>query len=240
MIKVLICDDDPEISSQVYTLLSVFAARNQIQFQVDIQNTGDFILKSRTQYDIAIVDVEMPGIGGLALSQQLQALNPDVLVIILTSYQKYLDNAMKIHVFRYLSKPIDQNRFFLNLTEAIKDYRLMNKTIAIKIEDQVRLIKTKDILYIENQRHGSIIHTKRDDFQTNKKPKDLLQCINQPDCFVFSHNSILVNLQNVIQFDKNHIVLRKNKTETVSTYISQRKYKIFKEAFLNFAGGLTC
>ena len=47
----------------------------------------------------------------------------------------------------------------------------------------------------------------------------------------FSHNSILINLQNVIDFNKTTIVLRKGKCETISTYISQRKYLISKKHF---------
>ena len=62
--------------------------------------------------------------------------------------------------------------------------------------------------------------------------------IDQKNCFVFSHNSILVNLQNVIDFNREEIILRKNEIETVSTYISQRKYSDFKKSFFNFAGDL--
>ena len=145
---------------------------------------------------------------------------------------------MKIHVFRYLSKPLDKNRFYSNLKEAIEEYRLISKSIILKYNDEVHLIKTKDILYIENQKYGSIVYTTRGDFYINIKPKELNRKINQDKYFIFSHNSILVNLQNVIDFNKTTIVLRKNETETVTTYMSQRKYTNFKKAFFDFAGGL--
>ena len=108
----------------------------------------------------------------------------------------------------------------------------------MKYNDEVHLIKTKDILYIENQKYGSIVYTTRGDFYINIKPKELNRKINQDKYFIFSHNSILVNLQNVIDFNKTTIVLRKNETETVTTYMSQRKYTNFKKAFFDFAGGL--
>lgn len=180
----------------------------------------------------------MPGINGLRLSEKLKEFNSDTIVIVLTSFQNYLDSAMRIHVFRYLSKPIDKNRFYSNLKEAVEEYRLISKTITITNNGEVHLIKTKDILYIENQKYGSIIYTNRGDFYTNIKPKELRQKIDQNECFVFSHNSILINLQNVIDFNKTTIVLRKGKCETISTYISQRKYPNFKKAFFDFAGGL--
>lgn len=156
MIKLLICDDNPEITKQIKELISIFEKKYRLKFQIDIKNSGDFILKDNKSYDIAIVDIEMPGINGLRLSEKLKELNSDTIVIVLTSFQNYLDSAMRIHVFRYLSKPIDKNRFYSNLKEAVEEYRLISKTITITNNGEVHLIKTKDILYIENQKYGSI------------------------------------------------------------------------------------
>lgn len=238
MIKVLICDDNPNITQQVYKLLKKFEQTSKIELDITVNNSSEIIFKKDGKYDIAIIDIEMPGINGIKLSENLKLKNPNIIVMILTSFNNYLDDAMKIHVFRYLSKPIDINRFYNNLKDALGEYRLISKAITISIKDEVYLIKTKDILYIENQKRGSIIHTKNNSFAVDKKPKDVLQMIDQNNCFVYSHNSIIVNLQNVINFNKQEIVMRKNNDETVSTYISQRKYSKFKKSFLNFAGDL--
>lgn len=238
MIKILICDDDSQITNQIAKLINVFDKTHKIQFDITIDNSSENVSKHIKTYDIAIIDIEMPGINGIKLSEKLKLENPDIIVMILTSFNNYLDDAMKIHVFRYLSKPIDINRFYNNFKEALEEYRLISKTIPISIKDEVHLIKTKDILYIENQKRGSIIHTKRSSLISDKKPKEILQMIDQSNCFVYSHNSIIVNLQNVINFNKQEITLRKNDDETVSTYISQRKYSDFKKSFLSFAGGL--
>ncbi len=53
----------------------------------------------------------MQGVNGLELSEKLKQLNPNIIVIVLTSFQNHLDSAMKIHVFRYLSKPIEKKIF---------------------------------------------------------------------------------------------------------------------------------
>ncbi len=238
MIKILICDDDPNITQQIHHLVKKFDQKHKIHFDITIENFSENILKKAESYDIAIIDIEMPNINGIRLSEKLKLINPDTIVIILTSFQNYLDDAMRIHVFRYLSKPIDTNRFYINLKDALDEYRLISKTITIKNKDEVRLIKTKDILYIENQKRGSIIHTKRGSFIIDKKPKELLHMIDQDNYFVYSHNSIIVNLQNVIDFNRKEIILRKNDDETVSTYISQRKYSDFKKSFFNLAGDL--
>lgn len=239
MLKILICDDDAKVTQKISSLINHIKANNKIDFNIDIRESGSFALSEKSIYDIAIVDIEMPGINGLGLSEILKRNNPDTIVIVLTSFSNYLDSAMKIQVFRYLSKPIDSDRFIRNFLEAIKYYRQLSKQIIIEKNDEVHTVKTKDILYIENKKHGSVIATKYNIFNTNKKPIEWYNIINQPNCFVFSHKSYIVNLQNVINFSRSSIVFENIEKNTIEIpCISQRKYSEFKKAFYDFAGGI--
>lgn len=239
MIKILICDDSEKTVNTLNKLTQLWGKYNNTSFEIDLKTSGDFILHNEEhQYDIAFIDIEMPGISGLKLAEILKKHNPDIIVIVVTSFQSYLDDAMRIHVFRYLSKPIDKNRFYKSLNDAVKEYRNLSKTIIIDTKDEVHYVKTKDILYIENLKYGALIVTKYNEYITNKKPKEWLEIINQPNCFVSSHNSYIVNLQNVIDFSKTQVTIKKNETETICTYMSQRKYAEFKKSFFAFAGGI--
>lgn len=237
MIKVLVCDDDRIITEKVQQLLTI--VQEQYSFELDIKtyNDGRLAMESKEIYDIAIVDIEMPDVDGLALSENLKKRNSDAIVLILTSFSDYLDSAMRIQVFRYLSKPIDQERFTKNFMEAIDYYKQISKQIVVESGNEVLTIKTKDILYIENLKHGSVIATKYGDYKTNIKPQEWYEVINQPNCFTFSHKSFLVNLQNVINFDKTTIHFQGSNDTVRIACISQRKYYDFKKAFFDFAGG---
>ncbi len=74
--------------------------------------------------DFAFIDIEMPGVNGLSVTKHLQTLNPNIIVFfIVTSFQGYLDDAMDLKVFRFLSKPIDENRFFKSMDVALNLYK---------------------------------------------------------------------------------------------------------------------
>ena len=238
MINVLICDDNAVFLDEMNRLTEEFGKKHNLELNIGLRDSADFVFEEKTFYDIAFIDIEMPKTSGLILAEELQKINPDIIVIVVTSFQQYLDDAMRIHVFRYLSKPVDVTRFFENFKDAVKEYNNISKSIIFDLRDRVVSVKTKDILYIENRKHGSFVVTKNDAFTVNKKPKELCSLINQPNRFVYSHNSYIVNLQNVIDFDKNSIKLRRNNNETVSAYMSQRKFSDFKKAFLAFAGGI--
>lgn len=235
--KLLICDDSQINIDLVLFLVDIFEKKYNVEFEKDTRLSGDFILTEKNSYDIAIVDVEMPGISGIELSQKLKEINPQIRIMILTAFDNYLDYAMKIQVFRYLSKPIDRNRFIRNLEEAVEEYNKTNKKLTLKSNDSFIVINTNDILYLERKTGGTAVVTINDELEVKEKLDECKELINQPDIFVHSHNSIVVNLQNVVNFDKSIVTLQKNDKETVETYMSQRKYKEFKENFMKFVIG---
>lgn len=235
--KLLICDDSQINIDLVLFLVDIFEKKYNIEFEKDTRLSGDFILTEKNSYDIAIVDVEMPGISGIELSQKLKEINPKICIMILTAFDNYLDYAMKIQVFRYLSKPIDRNRFIRNLEEAVEEYNKTNKKLTLKSNDSFIVINTNDILYLERKTSGTAVVTVNGEFEVKEKLDECKALINHPDVFVHSHNSIVVNLQNVVNFDKANVTLQKNDKETVKTYMSQRKYKEFKENFMKFVIG---
>lgn len=56
--------------------------------------------------DIAFLDINMRGMGGLTLAEKLLEIWPDCNVIFCTGYAEYAVEAFKIHVSGYLMKPI--------------------------------------------------------------------------------------------------------------------------------------
>lgn len=237
MINVLICDDSVAILNGVNALVSKWSDLHKVDFCIDTKTSAELVLEAKHTYDIAFIDIELPGMSGLQLAEELKKGNPDIIVIVITSYQSYLDSAMKIRVFRYLSKPIEIKRFNANLLDAVEEYRNISETIIVSEKDDVFYLKTKDILFIENRKNGSMIVTKDREIKTNKKPHEWLQIINQPRFFIYSHKSFIVNLQNVTSFSKTSVFFKKADGTSVSAHISQRNYSEFRHAFFSFAGG---
>lgn len=56
---------------------------------------------------------------------------------------------MRFHVFRYLSKPIDKQRLFQNLDDALELYYSINQKIAVETKYGVTSVLTCDIVYVE-------------------------------------------------------------------------------------------
>ena len=237
MFEILICDDDRAVTDELRGLLGEYAGRTGEALHITALTSAGDAIDGNLSCDIAIVDIEMPGTDGLQHTEYLQAKNADVLVLVLTSYMKYLDSAMRVNVFRYLSKPVEKERLFRNLSEAVARCRELGRTVAVKSGGEIVRVRTNDILYIENLKSGSVVVTKTARYQTSKKPEEWRREIGLPDRFVFSHKSFLVNLQNVTRIGRGGVVFLTPEGEKSFPIVSQRRFRALREAFFAFLGG---
>lgn len=58
------------------------------------------------EFDIAFLDINMRGIGGLGLAEKLMKLQPRCKIVFCTGYEEYAVSAFQLHVSGYLMKPI--------------------------------------------------------------------------------------------------------------------------------------
>jgi two-component SAPR family response regulator len=56
--------------------------------------------------DLAFLDINMRGMGGLALAESIIAARPDCKIVFCTGYEEYAIPAFKLHASGYLMKPI--------------------------------------------------------------------------------------------------------------------------------------
>jgi two-component SAPR family response regulator len=70
----------------------------------DCEEALEFIKSNPT--DIAFLDINMRGMGGLALAEKIVACRPNCKIVFCTGYEEYAIPAFKLHASGYLMKPI--------------------------------------------------------------------------------------------------------------------------------------
>ena len=60
--------------------------------------------------DIALLDIDMPGMNRLELARRIRDMHPDTAVIFLTGYSEYALDAFQLHASGYLMKPINREK----------------------------------------------------------------------------------------------------------------------------------
>ncbi|MBE0500458.1 MAG: sigma-54-dependent Fis family transcriptional regulator [Desulfuromonadales bacterium] len=130
--RILVADDE---ESMRWVLAKALEKKG---FSVDLAANGDQAqnLFDRNEYDLAILDIKMPGTTGLELLQRFRELRPDKLVIIMTA-ESSMENAvtaMKLGAYDYITKPFD-----LNALDAI----ILKAQKALDITTEVHQLKTE-------------------------------------------------------------------------------------------------
>ena len=119
-IKILLIDDEIEFTS---TLAERLELRG---FEVSTADNGvsGVELTRNAFFDIAIVDLMMPGISGLETLTQIKTFNAKLPVILLTGHGSTKEGmeGMRIGAVDYLMKPLDINDLLAKIKEILKDF----------------------------------------------------------------------------------------------------------------------
>lgn len=229
--KILICDDDSSITQSLSQIIKTYFNKKKVN-NLDIVtfNDGDSLLSDKSQKDIIFLDIEMPGFDGIYVGNELKKQNESAIIFIVTSHLEYLDAAMRFHVFRYLSKPIDKQRLFQNLDDALELYYSINQKIAVETKSGVTSVLTCDIVYVEAKGRKVIVHTATADFDSTQTLQFWIEHLPQATFFP-SHRSYIVNMAMVTSFDHELIYLCDGQ---FTAYLTRRKFTEFKRAYLMF------
>ena len=124
-VNLLIVDDDSDFRS---TLQRRFARRGfQVQEAADGAQALD--LASRKEFNVAIVDLMMPGMSGLDLLARLKEFHPDCEVVLLTG-QGTIDaavEAMKRSAYDFLTKPFPLSELEVLIQKAYERHQLQKE-----------------------------------------------------------------------------------------------------------------
>ena len=198
--------------------------------------SGEELLKAEQKADIAFLDVEMPGRSGIYVGAELMKRNPRTKIVIVTSYPDYLDEAMRFRVFRYLSKPINKNRLFENLKDAIYQYNIESIRIPVETKDGVVTLSSEDIICLEGQKRVTKVCTVDGDLISVKGIQSWQEELEIPS-FYASYRNYIVNMKYVASFSKDIIKL-KYKDMEINAYLANRRYSEFKNKYLLYMEGM--
>jgi len=119
--KVLLVDDEEEFVSALSERLMLRG------IEVDTALNGEEALARlvEKEFEVVILDVMMPGLGGLEVLRQIKSTHPNTQVILLTGHGSTREGieGMRLGAFDYLIKPVDIEEMLEKMKEAAKTAR---------------------------------------------------------------------------------------------------------------------
>src|SRR4051812_9847771 len=136
MPRILITDDE----QQIRRILSVMLREHG--FDVVEAESGEraVVVSREFRPDVALLDINMPGMGGLATLSALLEQNPQLDCIMMTAYGTIRSavEAMRTGAFDYLTKPFDNDELLLIINRALELRRLSTEVEELRAELSAR------------------------------------------------------------------------------------------------------
>lgn len=136
LIKILIVDDDRVVADILRDLIADDPERS-----VDVCYDGLAAIEliQKHLYDLIIVDLVMPRVGGLDLLKHAKKVNPDTIVIIITGYASLetATMAVKDGAYDYIRKPCNLEEINVVVKNAIEKIKLNreNRELLKKLQE---------------------------------------------------------------------------------------------------------
>lgn len=129
--NILCCDDEKNLLMYHKKLLQ---SMEEVDEVFDFSYSEDVLefVKERKDIDVAILDINLPVINGIELSQRLKQLVPSVKIIFITGYIEYKAEAMANGCSGYLTKPT-------NIAEIQKEISYVMKEINASVAEKIKI-----------------------------------------------------------------------------------------------------
>ena len=137
--------DDEEIMREI---LSTLLEREGYSVRTAASGAEGLDLARSLPFDAVIVDVMMPGIDGIQVLDELQKMDDDLPVLMVTAYASMESaiSAMKKGAFDYITKPFKNDEVLVVLRNAVERRRLVEENVVLKQNLQARYLKFSGII----------------------------------------------------------------------------------------------
>jgi len=231
VIRIAICDDEERavalhekiVTDSLQTQgigCEITAYTHSRNLLYDITDDGFF-------YDLILLDIEMPGISGMEIPQQIKKFLPNVKIIFVTSHTEYAIDAFELSIFRYVPK----NKLEAKLTAAVIDAaRLITleagQEYTIQTSNRLERIPYKEIYYIRRDGKNASIVSSAGVSKVRKSLQNVFNELNAPE-FIFIDRGYIVNIIQIMKVSDSMALLKNGEQLPISrSHLQEVKQQI--------------
>lgn len=230
--KIIICDDEKYICQDLEKRLREYY--QSLDVLILSVCSGEELLRIMEQEPEGVacvfLDIEMKGLNGLETARRLRASHPDIPVLLLTSHTELAMEGYEVQAFRFLAKPLRQEKL-IEALQAVGQSSLASNGHKLRVltGDREVYVDCEDILYLKSENVYVHIILDRQSFLMRGRLKEIKASLPE-NAFFQIHRSYIVNLAHICSFDGKNILLKDGKRLPVSG----RRRELFRERIIRY------
>ena len=198
--RIAICEDNQEHADILEGMIHKWADAEGLEVHISHYISGEQFMygwENDIPYNLVFLDIEMAKMNGIELARYIRRHDRAVLLVFTTGFLDYALKGYEVTAFRYLKKPLQENKVFDTLKKAMHEISEAKRDAIIvpTAEGALRVFKN-DIYYVEVDNHYIIMHTKQGNLRYKEKLGNIEPMFPEP-AFCKCHRSYIVNLFHV-------------------------------------------
>lgn len=230
--KLVICDDDLKQHEWIKTALESWSkARKEPIFSVTYTSAEALLFDKEgwSQCDGFILDIEMKAMNGMQLAKELRQMDRHVPILFLTGYEDYVFEGYEVGAVSYLRKPVKEEKFHRALDKLYELSEANREYIFIDNKGTCEKVYLSDVLYIESQKHNSVIKTLKGSVVSNQGINQYFEVLEDKG-FCMPHRSFIVNIKRIAKITKQGVFFEGGE----EVPIARGKWAQVNQSYLDF------
>lgn len=231
--RIAILEDDGNYRKKIKEYIEQYQEERGVEFQITTFSNGMEILDEFCgNFDIILLDIEMPGLNGMEVAREIRRQDADVVLVFITNLAEYAIQGYEVDALDFVLKPINYYNFSVKLERAIKraDSRASGEVVLF-LPDGVKRLSTRQIYYVDIQGHTLQYHTDQGIYRVRGTMQQAEKSLAEYH-FFRCNNCYLVNLRYAAETRDNVVVVAGEELE-----ISRRNRAAFFAALMAYVGG---
>ena len=212
--NIAIVDDDPADSTRLRSFIHTWwGAECSPDDELNITSYagGEEMLRDFLPGTLQIVfmDILMAGINGVETAAQLRRLDPELLIIFLTTSKEYAFEAFPLHPFDYIIKPCTKKNVSKVLAEAMRLLDANDPKITLRVPYADYTLPVRDIASAVSQNHSvevSLVNGKN--LRCSMTFHEVEQELSRHSDFLLCNRGIIVNMSQISAMKDGTFIMR--------------------------------
>ena len=232
MVKIAVCDDSEFMRGEVKKRILNYSVKKDFDYSIKEYDSGDLLVASGEKYDLIFMDYEFENNGdnGLVTAKKIREYDKVSTIVFVTSYPSIVFDAFEVGTFRFITKPIDDNKFY-DVLDAFLRAMEKDAVLKIRLDGENYFFKESIISYVEGMGKNCILHfcDGREDMECHETLGAIEERLT-PQKFYRVYKSFLINLEHIDSYNHDEVTMSTGD----KVLISRLKYKEFNSVYSEY------
>ena len=159
------------------------------------------------ELDAVFLDIEMKELDGMSTARKIREYNKEIPIIFTTSHTEMALDGYEVDAFRFLSKPIDEEKLRQALTDLEKLLKVDNK-IVLRQDGEDIVFSVSELKFAEASNNSVRFVFASRVVEQRMKFSDAMKMIDEKSSdFIKIHRSYYVNLGHVVKLNSSDVLM---------------------------------